>query len=63
VQTVVAAASMEVAVKAETGTQTAGPGCSQRAWPYYDQGCRSDFEGRWRGEARNVRLITTDRLN
>ncbi|MFL4967608.1 MAG: hypothetical protein ACJ8EN_08920 [Xanthobacteraceae bacterium] len=38
--------------------------CSQqRAWPYYDQGCLADFDARWRGEPRKVRLVTTDRLN
>jgi hypothetical protein len=52
------------ATQVRGGTETAAVvGCPQRAWPYYDQGCRSDFEGRWRGEARHVRLITTDRLN
>jgi hypothetical protein len=38
-------------------------GCTQRAWPYYEQGCVTDFEARWRGEPRKVRLVTTDRLN
>ena len=36
--------------------------CSQRAWPYYDQACLVDFDGRFRGEPRKVRLVTTDRL-
>jgi len=38
--------------------------CSrQRAWPYYEQDCLADFDARWRGEPRKVRLVTTDRLN
>ena len=42
--------------------KTPGAGCSQRAWPYYEQGCLVDFEARWNGEPRKVRLVTTDRL-
>jgi hypothetical protein len=38
-----------------------GGACSQRAWPYYDGACL--FEARWQGDARKVRLITTDRLD
>jgi hypothetical protein len=37
--------------------------CTQRAWPYYGQGCATDFDARWRGEPRKVRIVTTDRLN
>jgi hypothetical protein len=39
-----------------------GVPCSQRAWPYYGQGCVVDFDSRFRGEPRTVRLVTTDRL-
>ena len=39
-----------------------GAGCSQRAWPYYEQDCLVDFDARWRGEPRKVRLVTTDRV-
>jgi hypothetical protein len=39
-----------------------GAGCSQRAWPYYEQDCLVDFEARWSGEPRKVRIVTTDRL-
>ena len=45
-----------------TEIRNPGAGCSQRAWPYYGQGCLTDFDARWRGEQRQVRLITTDRL-
>lgn len=38
-----------------------GEACSQRAWPYYDSSCL--FEARWQGDARKVRLVTTDRLD
>jgi hypothetical protein len=44
-------------------TPAIAAGCSQRAWPYYAQGCPTDFDARWRGEPRKVRLVTTDRLN
>jgi hypothetical protein len=44
-------------------TPVIATGCLQRAWPYYEQGCVADFDARWRGEPRKVRLITTDRLN
>jgi hypothetical protein len=40
-----------------------GSGCSQRAWPYYEADCLVDFDARWRGEPRKVRLVTTDRVN
>jgi hypothetical protein len=39
-----------------------GAGCSQRAWPYYEQDCLVNFEARWNGEPRKVRLVTTDRV-
>ena len=39
-----------------------GVACSQRAWPYYGQDCVVDFDSRFRGEPRKVRLVTTDRL-
>jgi hypothetical protein len=42
--------------------RAAGAGCSQRAWPYYEQDCLVDFEARWSGEPRKVRLVTTDRV-
>ena len=38
-------------------------GCAQRAWPYAQHGCQTAFDARWHGEARKVRLVTTDRLN
>jgi hypothetical protein len=40
-----------------------GSGCSQRAWPHYEPDCLADFDARWRGEPRRVRLVTTDRVN
>ena len=63
--------SMVPAPRVEAGTAThlvaasadQAPGCAQRAWPYSQHGCLSEFEARWRGEARKVRLVTTDRLN
>jgi hypothetical protein len=39
-----------------------GAGCSQRAWPYYEPDCLVDFDARWRGEPRKVRVVTTDRV-
>jgi len=39
-----------------------GVPCAQRAWPYYGQDCLVDFDSRFRGEPRKVRLVTTDRL-
>jgi len=51
----------QAAGKTEADARTSG--CSQRAWPYYEQGCVADFDARWRGEPRKVRLVTTDRLN
>jgi len=38
-----------------------GEACSQRAWPYYDRSCL--FEGRWQGDDRKVRVVTTDRFD
>jgi hypothetical protein len=51
--------------KAEPATkiETQSSPCAQRAWPYYGQDCVIDFDARWGGEPRKVRLITTDRLN
>jgi len=37
--------------------------CTQRAWPYYGRDCDTGFDARWHGEPRQVRLVTTDRLN
>jgi len=45
-----------------TENRNPGADCSQRAWPYYEQGCLVDFDARWRGEPRKVRLVTTDRI-
>jgi hypothetical protein len=42
--------------------RTPGNGCSQRAWPYYEADCLVDFDSRWRGEPRKVRLVTIDRV-
>ena len=42
--------------------KTSGAGCSQKAWPYYEQDCLVDFQARWTGEPRKVRLVTTDRV-
>ena len=46
-----------------TKIETQSTACTQRAWPYYGQDCATDFDARWRGEPRKVRLVTTDRLN
>jgi len=35
--------------------------CSQYAWPYFEAGCLRDARNPF-GEARNVRLVSTDRL-
>ena len=43
--------------------RASGSGCAQRAWPYYEADCLVDFDSRWRGEPRKVRLVTTDRIN
>jgi hypothetical protein len=56
------AAVQQPVAKADRLDRVPGAGCSQRAWPYYDQDCLVDFDARWRGEPRKVRLITTDRL-
>jgi hypothetical protein len=62
--------SMVPAPRVEAGTPVASSagegrtaGCAQRAWPYSQHGCLSEFEARWHGEPRKVRLVTTDRLN
>jgi hypothetical protein len=62
------------APRVEAGTSAAGAlpnaengaaatACTHRAWPYQGQGCATDFDARWHGEARKVRIVTTDRLN
>ena len=61
--TLAATLSSEPASKIHEENGTPGSGCSHRAWPYYQQGCLADFDARWRGEPRKVRLVTTDRLN
>ena len=38
-----------------------GKDCTQQAWPYYDAGCLRD-RTQASGQARVVRLVTTDRL-
>ncbi len=35
--------------------------CTHQAWPYYDANCLRD-RGQPQGQARNVRVITTDRI-
>ena len=35
--------------------------CSQRAWPYFEAGCLRDTRNPF-GQARPVRIVTTDRL-
>ena len=37
-----------------------GATCSPRAWPYYERDCL--FAARWHGDARKVRVVTTDRI-
>jgi hypothetical protein len=50
------------AAKADRLPVATGAACAQRAWPYYDRACLVDLDGRFRGESRKVRLVTTDRL-
>jgi hypothetical protein len=38
-----------------------GAACSQREWPYYEVGCLRDAKYPF-GEARQVRMVSTDRL-
>ena len=38
-----------------------GPDCSPQAWPYYETNCLRD-RTRISGQARPVRVITTDRI-
>jgi hypothetical protein len=38
-----------------------GNDCTQRAWPYYGANCLRD-RSQATGQARTVRLVTTDRL-
>ena len=39
-----------------------GPACSQRGWPYYEADCLRNGTSATR-DARQVRLVTTDRLS
>jgi hypothetical protein len=39
----------------------AAPTCSEQAWPYYQANCLRD-RNRSSGQARTVRLVTTDRV-
>jgi hypothetical protein len=39
----------------------AAPSCTQQAWPYYQASCLRD-RNQPNGQARTVRLITTDRV-
>jgi hypothetical protein len=41
--------------------RSSGPECTQQAWPYYRSDCLHD-RTQAAGEARVVRLVTTDRL-
>jgi hypothetical protein len=38
-----------------------GAACSQREWPYFESSCLRDVKNPF-GEARQVRIVTTDRL-
>ena len=38
-----------------------GAACSRQVWPYYEAQCLRD-RGNLAGEARTVRLVTTDRV-
>lgn len=38
-----------------------GTACTQQAWPYYEAACLRD-RSRAQGQARTVRLVTTDRI-
>ena len=38
-----------------------GTACSQREWPYFETSCLRDAKNPF-GEARQVRIVTTDRL-
>jgi hypothetical protein len=42
-------------------TRPLGPSCSQKAWPYFEAGCLRDTR-RTMGQAREVRLISTDSI-
>lgn len=35
--------------------------CSQRAWPYFEAGCLRDTRNPY-GQARSVRIVSTDRV-
>jgi hypothetical protein len=39
-----------------------GSACSQREWPYFETSCLRDAKNPF-GEARQVRLVTTDHLS
>ena len=39
-----------------------GPKCSEQAWPYYEAKCPKDSRQPM-GQAKNVRVVTTDRVN
>src|SRR5712691_4557734 len=51
------APKVEAAVEKPAALETRAPGCTQRAWPYYEKDCLTG------GEPRRVRLITLDRVN
>jgi hypothetical protein len=42
-------------------TRSAGSGCSEKAWPYYESSCVRDLR-QSTGRAKAVRIVTTDRL-
>jgi hypothetical protein len=52
----------QLAAKADPLDRIPGAACSRNAWPYYEQDCLVDFDARWRGEPRKVRLVAPDRL-
>ena len=39
-----------------------GQDCTQQAWPYYETNCLHDRKQIVSGQARPVRVVTTDRL-
>lgn len=40
-----------------------GKDCTQQAWPYYETTCLRDRTQSTGGQARPVRMVTTDRLS
>jgi hypothetical protein len=48
-------------VKSDLDFRPTGPDCSPLAWPYYETHCLRD-RSRFAGQARPVRVITTDRI-